>query len=173
MNNDSLQHHGILGMKWGKKNGPPYPLQEKRKSSSEKKFTKTTGDVPQQVSKIPKSALLKSSISTSFQTKNAHEKSLTNTEQTSNSTKSKLIRSISDEELIEKITRLELEKKYRDLLKSQNYSKVDNGKQFVMGVLESAGKNIATQLTTYAFGTAVNKIMGKEVVNPKKGQKDK
>lgn len=23
---DALQHHGVLGMKWGQKNGPPYPL---------------------------------------------------------------------------------------------------------------------------------------------------
>ena len=32
-----LAHHGILGMKWGHKNGPPYPLGASDHSSSEKK----------------------------------------------------------------------------------------------------------------------------------------
>lgn len=35
--NDELYHHGIKGQKWGKKNGPPYPLDASDHSSSERK----------------------------------------------------------------------------------------------------------------------------------------
>ena len=47
-----------------------------------------------------------------------------------------------------------------------------------MDVLEQSGKNIATQATTYLMGTATNKLFekfgfGPDVINPKKGQKDK
>ena len=32
-----LEHHGILGQKWGVRNGPPYPLAEGKHSSAERK----------------------------------------------------------------------------------------------------------------------------------------
>ncbi len=34
-----LMHHGIKGQKWGKRNGPPYPLKEGQKSAAEKEAT--------------------------------------------------------------------------------------------------------------------------------------
>lgn len=34
--NDELYHHGVRGQKWGKRNGPPYPLNSKGKSNLRK-----------------------------------------------------------------------------------------------------------------------------------------
>lgn len=38
-----LSHHGILGMGWGKKNGPPYPLGSGDHSAKEKRAAKEAG----------------------------------------------------------------------------------------------------------------------------------
>lgn len=34
--NEELAHHGILGQKWGHRNGPPYPLDASAHSKAEK-----------------------------------------------------------------------------------------------------------------------------------------
>ena len=90
--------------------------------------------------------------------------------------KKKTIKDLSDDELRAKISRLELEKRYADL--SHVETTASKGKAFIADVLEKSGKNITTQLATYAMGTAVNRILkdvfnDDAVVNPKKGQKDK
>jgi len=91
--------------------------------------------------------------------------------------KKRTVKDLSDAELRERIARLDLEKRYKELAKSQ--VKPDSeGKKFVKEVLTNSGKNVATQLSTYVMGTAVNKmfkdVFGDDaIINPKKGQKDK
>jgi len=40
---DYISHHGILGQKWGSKNGPPYPISIGGHSSTQKKAAKAAG----------------------------------------------------------------------------------------------------------------------------------
>lgn len=63
---DYLEHHGILGQKWGKRNGPPYPLDGSDHSASEKKagWTKSLfggekKNTQQQVKKLEQKAIKK------------------------------------------------------------------------------------------------------------------
>lgn len=86
---------------------------------------------------------------------------------------------MTDDELRNHISRLELEKRYSELAKAAAPPpKSTRGKDFVNRVLEKSGENIATQFTTYVMGTSVNKFFegifkDPSIVNPKKGQKDK
>lgn len=91
----------------------------------------------------------------------------------STSSHKRSVKEMSDSELRDKISRMELEKRYKDLSKSSEQAKTSKGRSFVMDVLEKSGKNIATQAVTYAMGSMVNKVAGSDIVNPKKGQKDK
>lgn len=79
----------------------------------------------------------------------------------------------TDDELRAMINRLELEKKYRELSTPESQKRAKKGREFVSDILESSAKNIGKQLVTYGMGEAVNQLLGANVVNPKKGQKDK
>lgn len=61
-----LAHHGILGVKWGKRNGPPYPLGASDHSASEKKAgwrKSLDGGSKSETSSKPKKNLTKESSS--------------------------------------------------------------------------------------------------------------
>lgn len=88
------------------------------------------------------------------------------------------ISKMTDDELRSRISRLRMEKDYRELTVTKSQKRAEKGKKFVEDVLTKSANNIATQTVTYLMGRGVNKALGKifddpNVVNPKKGQKDK
>lgn len=92
--------------------------------------------------------------------------------------KKKTLSEMSDDELRSKLSRLQMEKQYKDLVKQLNPQQESKAKQFVKRVLERSGENIATQTTTYVMGKTANHFLEKiyndpNAINPKKGQKDK
>ena len=151
MNNNYLEHYGIPRRSgrypWGSGSRPFQGDSPAAKSSGK---TKTSG-------KSGKTGLFK--------------KGKTKTESSSED-----ISKISSEDLQKKINRIQLEKQYRDL--TTKPKTVSKGRQILNSILESSSKNIGTQLATYLMGNMVNsvaKAFGSEadIVNPKKGQKDK
>ena len=151
MNNNYLEHYGIPRRSgrypWGSGSRPFQGDSPAAKSSGK---TKTSG-------KSGKTGLFKKGKT---KTKSSEED----------------LSEISSEELQKKINRIQLEKQYRDL--TTKPKTVSKGRQILNSILESSSKNIGTQLATYLMGNMVNsvaKAFGSEadIVNPKKGQKDK
>ena len=102
-----------------------------------------------------------------------------------NKQKPKSISEMTDDEIRAKIERLRLEQTLSQLMPKDPPPKESELKKLAkkvgMGVLEKSLDNIGTQGLTYFLGTAVNKAVNKrdekgnlvEIVNPKKGQKEK
>lgn len=71
---------------------------------------------------------------------------------------------LTESEIKELSTRLQMEKSYKDLLKQTEEPKLFDGKKFVIDVLQSSGKTIITGLITYGVGTAINNAAKAQVI---------
>lgn len=118
------------------------------------------------------------------ETTKKEQKSAASGKAASSSPAKKSLSDLSDDELRERISRLELEKRYKDLEKADAKPKSTRGRDFCVNVLETIGKNtltnIGTQAANHILGEAINKLAGvssddkaHRVVNPQKGQEDK
>ena len=140
MDQYSFSHSGTRGMKWGRR------LYQYKDGSL----------TPLGRIHYGKSSKTKSSKTKSSKTKSSKTKSLSN---------------LTDEELRAQTNRLIAENNY---YKAQaEWTKYTNPtspiRKLTGEILTASAKNIGTQAATYAMGTVINNLAGKEIVDPYKG----
>lgn len=172
MNNNELYHHGILGQRWGHRNGPPYPLDAGDHSASEKKagwrksLGKSAGSKSKSEKWFEKSIKAgKGNDNVSPAEKIGREagtafseaaKVARTAKKIKNSGSARESKSMSNDELRRRIKRMELEQRYEDL-KSKD---VERGRVEASEILESAGsvaRIAASAATIYAVIRSIKK----------------
>lgn len=154
---NELEHHGIFGMRWGKRNGPPYPLSPEDHSASEKKAG-WRKSLDNKTDEDNKSSDYINSRRTDFDNMSNEElQRLVNRLNLEKQYES-IYKQDPDAELRAKVQKMQLEKQYKDLSKKE----VEAGKNFLetaTKTMETLSRASSSGLTLYDNYQKIKKIL--------------
>lgn len=145
-----LEHHGRLHQKWGVKNGPPYPLsgnvtkgyaakQEHRKPVTEDQLNKAKTSVDNAQTIVKETSNITDSVHTMKLAVQPVE-----------------LEKMSDQELRDRVNRLNLEQQYSSLTAAQR----SRGEAYLKSTLDIAGSTLAIGASALTIAVAIKKLKG-------------
>lgn len=126
MENVALQHHGIKGMKWGVRRTPEQLSRTKSHIDTASGMVKEAKNINNSVSNIRSTA------------------------------KKKDLSKMTDQELRERINRMDLEQRFSQL----SSNKVSKGENYVRNTLEIAGSTLAVASSAIAIAVGIKQLKG-------------
>jgi len=151
-----LQHYGINGMKWGARNGPPYPLNNSQRTAKERKLNPVSEAIENYRKKAKEKAVI---VAEKAKQKAIEKKEKLAAEHARMEEEKKKYnyKALSNSELQEYITRARLEQQYRETVLPK---KKDS---FLLSLAKEAGTNFSRKV--------LNEVLIPKAIESMKGKK--